>query len=86
MDLEHSLWIGQSHVNKQGDDIERKLFFRPWLDSVAGEYTCHVFMKNHPHATTYNKTFVITGMWAYIRTYDYVTGSAKTGLIHNFMA
>ena len=63
MDLEHSLWIEQSHVNKQGDNVERKLLFKPWLDSLAGEYTCHLFMKNHPHATTYNKTFMITGMY-----------------------
>ena len=65
MDLEHSLWIEQSnvHVSKNGDSIERRLLFRPWLDSLAGEYTCHLFMKNHPHATMYNKSFVISGMY-----------------------
>ena len=63
MDLEHSLWIEQLHVTKQGGEIERKLFFRPWLDSLAGQYTCHLFMRNHPHATVYNKTFAISGMY-----------------------
>ena len=63
MDLEHSLWIVQSHVKKEGDDIERKLFFKPWLDSLAGEYTCNLVMKNHPHAKTYNKSFKISGMY-----------------------
>ena len=66
MDLEHSLWIAQSHVTKQGNDIERKLFFKPWLDSLAGEYTCHLVTKNHPHAKTYHKSFVISGTYGTI--------------------
>ena len=62
MDLEHSFWIQQSHVVKQGDNIERKLFFKPWLDSLAGQYTCHLVRKNRPHAKVYNESFVISGM------------------------
>lgn len=62
MDLENSLWIEQSHVTKQGDNIERKLLFKPWLDSLAGEYTCHIVAKNHPQGNMHSKSFVITGM------------------------
>ena len=61
MNLDNSLWIQQSHVKKEGDYIEKKLFFKPWLDSLAGEYTCHLFVKNHPHATAYNRSHVIGG-------------------------
>ena len=63
MDLEHSLWIQQLHVTKEGDNIERKLIFKSWLDSLVGEYTCHLFMKKHPHATMYNKSLTISGTY-----------------------
>ena len=62
MDLEHSLWLEQSHVTKHGENIEKKLFFKPWLYSLAGEYTCHLFKKNHPHSILYSKSYVISGM------------------------
>ena len=63
MNLENSLWIQQSDIKKEGDYIEKKLFFKPWLDSLAGEYTCHLFVKNHPHATAYNRSHVISGKY-----------------------
>ena len=60
MDLEHSLWIEQSHVIKEGDIIERKLFFKPWLGSHAGDYFCHLMKKNYSHVKT--KKTVVSGM------------------------
>ena len=62
MDLEHSLWIKQSHVTKQGDNIERTLLFMPWLNSHAGEYTCHLVIRNYPDIIMmHNKSYVIQG-------------------------
>ena len=60
--LKHSLWIQQSDVSKHGDNIEKKLIFEPWLNSFAGEYTCHLFKKNNLHSVLYNKSYVISGM------------------------
>ena len=65
-----SLWVKQSDVNKQNDSIERKLFFEPWLDQHAGEYTCHLTVKvnnshtataNNSHTVTVNKTYLLSG-------------------------
>ena len=61
MNLNHSLWIEQPSVTRQEDYVKRKLFFKPWLDFLAGEYTCHLFMTNQPHAIVYNKSYVING-------------------------
>ena len=52
MNLEHSLWIEQSHVIKEGDVIERKLFFKLWLGSHAGDYFCHFMKKDQSHVKT----------------------------------
>jgi len=60
---EHSLWIQQSHITKKGDNIERSLTFKPWLDLLAGEYTCHLVVKNHPSTMMHNKSYVISGMY-----------------------
>ena len=60
--LKYSLWIQQSDVSKYGDNIEKKLVFKPWLNSFAGEYTCHLFKKNNLHSVLYNKSYVISGM------------------------
>ena len=57
----HSLLIQQSHVSKYGDNIKKKLIFKPWLNSLAGEYTCHLFKKNNLHSVLYNKSYVISG-------------------------
>ena len=62
MALKHSSWIHQSNVSKYGDNIEKKLVFEPWLNSFAGEYTCHLFKKNNLHSVLYNKNYVISGM------------------------
>ena len=62
MDLKYSLWIQQSPVTRQGGYIKRKLYFKPWLDFLAGEYTCHLYMKDQPHATEYKKSYVTSGM------------------------
>ena len=58
-DLGHSLWISQSEVRKQGNNIERDLIFKPWLDSHKGEYTCHLVIKDQ---VVHKKSFVISGM------------------------
>ena len=62
MNTKLSVWMEQSHVAKKGDNVERRLIFRPWLDLLAGEYTCHLIEKNHNNAKIYNKSFVISGM------------------------
>ena len=59
MDLKHSLWIEQSDVIMERDIIKRKLFFKPWLASHAGDYFCHL-MKNQSHVKT--KKTVASGM------------------------
>ena len=66
MDLEHSLWIKQSHVTKQGDNIERTLLFMPWLNSHAGEYTCYLVIRNYPDILMHNKSYAIQGTHNYV--------------------
>ena len=57
-----SLWVKQSDAERQDDYIERKLFFEPWLDQHAGEYTCHLTVKvNNSHTVTVNKTYILSG-------------------------
>jgi len=41
-----SMWVHQSSVSRQANKCRRRLSFKPWLDVHAGEYTCHVTMKN----------------------------------------
>ena len=45
--LQRSLWIEQADLVKHKNCFERTLQFRPWLDTHAGEYTCHLIMKNN---------------------------------------
>ena len=60
--LLQSLWVKQSDVKKQNDQIERKLFFEPWLDLHAGEYTCHLTIKDDNNDTfTVKKTYIVSG-------------------------
>jgi len=82
---EHSLWIQQSHVTKKGDDIERSLIFKPWLDSLAGEYTCHLVLKNHPSAMMHNKSFTISGMFVHTYNYTHVTAVFLHTYIHTLV-
>ena len=56
-----SLWIQQAHVMRQGDYIERKLIFKPWLDFHAGEYTCNLIVKDNKFKFTVKKTTVVNG-------------------------
>ena len=66
--LLQSLWVQNSNVKKQNSDhIERKLFFEPWLDRHAGEYTCHVILKHNDHIFTMNKTYTVSGKYYIIR-------------------
>ena len=58
MGLQQSLWVSRSHVTKQEGYIERKLFFKPWLDMHAGEYTCNLKIKGK---FTVKKAIMITG-------------------------
>jgi len=58
-----SLWITQLQVMKQGKLTMRKLYFHPWLDSHAGNYTCHVNVKDTDNSELIvNKTFTVNGM------------------------
>ena len=78
MDLEHSLWIKQSHVTRQGNNIERRLFFKPWLDSHAGKYTCHLIIRNYPDIMMHNKSYLIQGNSYINYVYKYVTSFTYT--------
>jgi len=58
-----SLWISQLQVLKQGKWTMRKLYFRPWLDSHAGNYTCHANVKDTDNSELIvNKTFTVNGI------------------------
>ena len=80
MNTKLSLWMEQSHVAKKGDNVERRLIFRPWLDSLAGEYICHLIEKNHCNTKVYNKSFVISGMLLVLFTLI----SSVLFLLHNY--
>jgi len=58
---QQSLWVHQYHTKIQDDRIERKLLFNPWLDSHAGEYTCHLVIKNNSILTV-KKSIMVRGM------------------------
>ena len=59
--LGQSLWVRQARVTREGDHIERKLFFKPWLDSQAGEYTCNLNVQDNKSKYTVKKIFTIGG-------------------------
>ena len=60
--LQQSLWARQAHVTRQGGCIERKLFFKPWLDFHAGEYTCNLNISdNNSKFVTVKKTIIVSG-------------------------
>ena len=61
MGLQQSLWVSRSHVTKQEGYIERKLFFKPWLDMHAGEYTCNLKIKGSSPKFTVKKAIMVTG-------------------------
>ena len=68
--LLQSLWVQNSDVKKQNNDyIERKLFFEPWLDQHAGDYTCHVIVKDNNRTFTVNKTYTVSGKYHNIYGY-----------------
>lgn len=61
--LQQSLWVNQLQVMRHRNCIVRKLCFSPWLDSHAGEYTCHVVMKDDVNfIIILNKTCTVNGM------------------------
>ena len=77
-----SLWVKQSDVKKQNDYIERKLFFEPWLDQHAGEYTCHLTVKvNNSHTVTVNKTYLLSGKCYNIIWLHYIISTKNQGQI-----
>lgn len=73
--LEQSVWITQSEVIKQGNNIKRYLTFKPWLDSHKGKYTCHLIMKDHPLVV---KSFLISGM---LLAYIYRVVGSNFGMV-----
>ena len=64
--LLQSLWVQNSDVKKNNDHIEQKLYFEPWLDQHAGDYTCHVTLKDNNHTFTVNKTYTVSGKYTLI--------------------
>ena len=61
--LGQSLWVQQSCVTREGDHIERKLFFKPWLDLQAGEYTCNLDVQDNKSKYAAKKTFTVGGTY-----------------------
>ena len=59
--LGQSLWVRQAHVTRERGHIERKLFFKPWLDSQAGEYTCNLNVQDNKSKYAIKKIFTIGG-------------------------
>ena len=67
--LEKSIWVKQSGIKKQKDSFKIDLLFMPWLDSHAGEYTCHVEMKDINSSTiTLTEKKVIEVKGTYVHT------------------
>ena len=66
---QQSLWVNQLPVVMHRHCVVRKLCFSPWLDSQAGEYTCHVVVvvvKDDGNFTlTMNKTTTVKGMYVH---------------------
>ena len=46
-----SLWVKQFDIKRQQDHIERVLQFRPCLEYHAGDYTCHLTVKDKDGST-----------------------------------
>ena len=60
--LQQSLWVRQAHVTRQEGYIERKLFFKPWLDLHAGEYTCNLNVRDDKSKLfTVKKSIIVNG-------------------------
>ena len=52
-----SVWITELQVKRVGFCIERDLDFRPYLEYHAGDYTCHLTIKDNDGSTfVVNKT------------------------------
>ena len=63
--LQQSLWVNQLPVVTHRHCVVRKLCFTPWLSSHAGDYICHVDVKNDFNfELTLNKSFTVNGMYS----------------------
>ena len=49
--FQKSLWVKQSPIKKQQSYIERVLQFRPCLEYHAGDYTCHLTVRDKDGST-----------------------------------
>ena len=49
-----SLWVKLGRSTKTENSIERAVLFKPWLESHAGMYTCHLVIKDN-----YNSIFMM---------------------------
>ena len=58
-----SLWVQLIGVKKKAKDhIERAVLFKPWLESHAGMYTCHLVIKDeHNSIFMLHKTIEVKG-------------------------
>ena len=49
--IKKSLWVKEYPIKKEKDHIERMLEFRPCLEYHAGDYTCHLTVRNKDGST-----------------------------------
>ena len=53
----YSLWMTHSKIRRNYKYIQRTVIFRPYLEYHAGEYTCHLTVKDENNSTfMINKT------------------------------
>jgi len=41
------LWVQRSDITKRNNHVERRVMLKPWLESHAGIYTCHLAIKDN---------------------------------------
>ena len=61
-DVHKSAWINLMQVKEAENHIERAVLFKPWLESHAGIYTCHLVIKDeHNSIFMIHKTIEVKG-------------------------
>ena len=64
--VKYSLWITQSEIKRSYKYIQRTLTFRPCLEYHAGEYTCHLTVKDiFGYKFLVNKTIKLESKYMY---------------------
>ena len=76
--FQKSLWVKQYPIKKENDHIERKLEFRPCLEYHAGDYTCHLTVRDKD-----GSTFMVNKTKQLKRKYHiYVITDQRLSVIH----